>query len=351
MGRLREFIRRERVYVLLLILIALVSLAQHHAEKGVTEKAGIKADNAESRIKALEEEGSAKKIKEKLASNAPLRVYFSVVVFFITFAFFSGVFLTAIFILRKISGKSVISRRVDSNKAAWRVWDVCKVAVLFILFGYIVSAVEAAVISFIPHERLSGNFITAFNTTLMDLAAVLFILYFVVSVYGQKISSLGITSKEIFRNIVTGVAGYVTLIPSFILVLFITVAVTKLLRYTPPKQPVFDLFLEEKSAAMLIYSTILVAFIGPVLEEVFFRGFFYNALKNRFGILCSALISASLFSVLHANIVAFFSIFLLGMLLAYLYEKTGSLVSSITVHVMHNTAMVSLLFLLKELSA
>ena len=60
-------------------------------------------------------------------------------------------------------------------------------------------------------------------------------------------------------------------------------------------------------------------------------------------------VTAGLFAALHAHIVGFFPIMVLGMLLAYIYEKTGTLVSSVTVHMIHNLSMVFLVFLVKQI--
>jgi membrane protease YdiL (CAAX protease family) len=40
----------------------------------------------------------------------------------------------------------------------------------------------------------------------------------------------------------------------------------------------------------------------------------------------------------------------LGVLLAYLYEKTGSIIPSITVHVIHNVGTVFMVFIAKYLN-
>nr|HPN66915.1 CPBP family intramembrane metalloprotease [Candidatus Omnitrophota bacterium] len=62
----------------------------------------------------------------------------------------------------------------------------------------------------------------------------------------------------------------------------------------------------------------------------------------------NAIIAVSLvFSLLHLNIVSFFPILALGVLLAYLYERTGSIIPCIAVHVVHNTAVVFFVFLYK----
>ncbi|MBU1006915.1 MAG: CPBP family intramembrane metalloprotease, partial [Candidatus Omnitrophica bacterium] len=57
---------------------------------------------------------------------------------------------------------------------------------------------------------------------------------------------------------------------------------------------------------------------------------------------------AVVFSLLHANIAGFLPIMALGVLLAYLYEATGSLVASMTVHVIHNSVIIGFVFFIKE---
>jgi membrane protease YdiL (CAAX protease family) len=119
--------------------------------------------------------------------------------------------------------------------------------------------------------------------------------------------------------------------------------------YTPPKQPVVELFLKEKDAAFLFYTSIFAAIFGPMIEELFFRGFMYNAFKKRVGILPAMLVTAATFAALHAHAAGFLPIMVLGLGLAWIYEKTGTLVAPVTVHIAHNLSMVFLVFLVKQL--
>jgi len=102
---------------------------------------------------------------------------------------------------------------------------------------------------------------------------------------------------------------------------------------------------------VLLFLTIFVSVFGPLVEEMFFRGFMYSAIKKRLGVLAAAVLSAVVFSLLHANIVGFLPIMALGVLLAYLYETTGSLVASMTVHILHNSAIICFVFFIKQLLA
>ena len=133
-----------------------------------------------------------------------------------------------------------------------------------------------------------------------------------------------------------------------ILILIITAVIINMTKYVPERQPLVELFLKEKDTAFLAYTSLFAAIVGPIIEELFFRGFMYAALKKYIGVFAAMVATAAVFAALHTHIVGFFPIMALGMLLAYLYEKTGTLVSSITVHVIHNLSMVFLVFLVKQ---
>jgi membrane protease YdiL (CAAX protease family) len=83
---------------------------------------------------------------------------------------------------------------------------------------------------------------------------------------------------------------------------------------------------------------------APVIEELLFRGFIQPAIRTNFGKLKAIFISGLLFATVHLNAYVFLQIFILGLLLAYLFEKTGSLIAPISVHIFHNTA--TLVFLI-----
>lgn len=96
-----------------------------------------------------------------------------------------------------------------------------------------------------------------------------------------------------------------------------------------------------------MYLTVFVAVFGPIVEEMFFRGFMYPAVKKRLGFKTAFFGTSALFALLHTNLAGFLPIMILGMLLTYLFERTGTLVASCTVHILHNTAMVWFVFLMK----
>jgi membrane protease YdiL (CAAX protease family) len=84
---------------------------------------------------------------------------------------------------------------------------------------------------------------------------------------------------------------------------------------------------------------LLIVFIAPVSEEVCFRGMLFGGLRERLPRLAAALISGVIFGGLHAltGISAVPPLIVFGFILALLYEKTGSIVPGILLHMLNNS--------------
>jgi len=84
---------------------------------------------------------------------------------------------------------------------------------------------------------------------------------------------------------------------------------------------------------------LLIAIAAPISEEVCFRGMLFGGLRTRLPSLAAALISAVLFGGLHAltGISAVPPLIAFGFILALLYEKTGSIVPGILLHMLNNS--------------
>lgn len=84
---------------------------------------------------------------------------------------------------------------------------------------------------------------------------------------------------------------------------------------------------------------LLIVVAAPISEEVCFRGMLFGGLRTRLPRLAAALISAVIFGGLHAltGISAVPPLIFFGFLLALLYEKTGSIVPGILLHMLNNS--------------
>ncbi len=93
------------------------------------------------------------------------------------------------------------------------------------------------------------------------------------------------------------------------------------------------------TGAELAWVVVLVCVLVPVGEEVFFRGLIYGALRSWSPAGATA-VSALYFAGVHQQVVHFLPILLLGVVLAVLYERTGSLVAPVVVHGINNLVAV-----------
>lgn len=89
--------------------------------------------------------------------------------------------------------------------------------------------------------------------------------------------------------------------------------------------------------AGLAMALLIGGVVAPVAEEVFFRGYLYAGLRSRFGLGWGLALSSLLFAVVHVIPGVIPPIFLLGMILALVYEYTGSLWPAIALHSAINT--------------
>lgn len=114
--------------------------------------------------------------------------------------------------------------------------------------------------------------------------------------------------------------------------------------YEPSQQLVIQFLLKTPDIWIFICYTILIVLIAPIAEETFFRGLVYPYLRNKFGVKLGYFISALVFGVMHQNAWAFLGIFLAGFGLAYLFEKSGSLLTCILAHMVWNGVTILLIY-------
>ena len=79
-----------------------------------------------------------------------------------------------------------------------------------------------------------------------------------------------------------------------------------------------------------------LAFITPISEELFFRGFIFRGLLPKMGPWGAIAASALVFSAFHLSLGGLVPIFITGFLLAWLYWRTGSLWAAIGAHAGQN---------------
>ena len=82
---------------------------------------------------------------------------------------------------------------------------------------------------------------------------------------------------------------------------------------------------------------IAVVIIGPVAEELFFRGLIYTRIKKGTNMVIAAVISSLLFGLLHGEVIWIIITFVMGIMFVAMFEKTKSLVPCIVIHMANNS--------------
>jgi len=347
---LGRFARREPVYVLMLavaLFLYLISVVPGADKEEGPGAGGL--TGKEPRAKTLL--GDRDAVKRALAEDETAATAAAVVFIIMALLLFAGLILDFAVLVRRTGGRALLERSRAQPAVKWDLWDAVKIVILFFFSGYVMAVITALLSPVLPSGGGGGRIVSIVNATAMNLVGVCFVFYFALYRYGHKMKDLGLTAKNLLRNISYGFLGYLSVQPRHFATLIGTALALDILGRRPAPQPVFRIFLAEEKAPMLAYLSVFVAVAGPVMEEIFFRGFIYPAVRKAAGAWRAILISALLFSVLHAHLAGLLPIFILGAFLAYLYEKTGSLVPSITVHITHNLIMVFLIFFIKGISA
>lgn len=358
--------KKNWIYIALLCFIILVNILPRLGEKEEPLDE-INVQSGETQVPETQtlfvnfEEAQirSKKIEDILKHNFPLYLFYVSLNSLIIFIFFLGLAVSGYFIFSLFKKRNILRRIHNINPPEWKIGEVFKIIILGVTFSYIFFMVIGFFTGAL--ESITGtefeffnnkNFRMIFDTIILDVIIFLIMLKFLWKVHGKRLANLGLVKDNTARNIFYGISGYVAVMPVIFIIGILVYVLLNILELRPPPQPIVELFLMEENVALVFASSIIASVFGPVIEEIFFRGVMYNAVKRKLGIFWGIFITSILFSFLHTHaftyfLVGFIPIAILGGVLAYLYEKTGSLIPSITLHVLNNVGSVVMVFLFR----
>lgn len=208
----------------------------------------------------------------------------------------------------------------------WNLSDVIKVFVISAILMFCIGVIE--IILFPNITAVQRQYFIIGDYTVLYIVVILWIKKF----YHGKIRDLGLFlpinwKKLSIIGIIIGCAFF-----------FLTIA-----------SNYYSYFLEHKISIKKILMLFLLVpftvrgfsmiFLGPFVEEVFYRGFLYPPLKNKVrNTSLAILISAFIFALLHLDflkeqfIFSFTTHFIAGVVFTFLYQKYRSLIPCIFAH-------------------
>jgi membrane protease YdiL (CAAX protease family) len=122
--------------------------------------------------------------------------------------------------------------------------------------------------------------------------------------------------------------------------------------YLPlPKSTAMDNFFHETFVAYL--TAIFGITLGPLLEELFFRGMLYPTMRRLIGVIPATLFTATMFAAIHGAQLEYawaplLSIFVVGIIFTVVREKTGSVAATFVMHVGYNLTLFAMLWVASD---
>jgi hypothetical protein len=215
------------------------------------------------------------------------------------------------------------------DRQTWRVRDVFYVLLLYFVILIIFLFIESKVFgkgvledtNLNPGILILEDFVDAIIFALLPIL-------FVTRLYESNLKEIGISFRNFRKNLFIGLIFGVLL---WVGVSICDMVVKKVLGELPIHPYIQKL---EMSDSHMIYFVVLTSIIilGPISEEIYFRGFAHTVLKKRYGKSVGIILSSLLFAGVHFNLYWGIQIFLIGIGLALLVESTGSIISVVVAH-------------------
>ncbi|HEV8020662.1 MAG TPA: type II CAAX endopeptidase family protein [Candidatus Lustribacter sp.] len=124
-------------------------------------------------------------------------------------------------------------------------------------------------------------------------------------------------------------------------------AVQYMFTHQKPQETAVTLFTSTHDAALMAAFTFLAVVAAPFMEEFIFRGFLFNALLRYMPVWVAAVLSGLVFGISHGSLSAFLPLAASGVVLAYVYVRSGSLTASMLTHALFNLVNVGLISVAK----
>lgn len=210
-------------------------------------------------------------------------------------------------------------------------------ALLALEFVFVIFVIKFAVQSL--YEQWLGNTLYSGTLTGLTIAVVLLLGIYLVALRPQKLSWTevglkGFPVKDWWRIVLWTIMLIVLSVGA--------VYLTSLLGNTVDNSKTESLK-QSVTVFTILIGVVSAGIVSPVYEEIFYRGFIYRWLRTRVSMSWAIVISSLIFTAAHYPTMNAMPVnFISGVVLAWTYERTGSVVPAMIVHGVFNTIAVLL---------
>jgi len=241
-------------------------------------------------------------------------------------------------------------RPAQETPASYVTWGPRHLAIglIGVVFAYILAVfIIGAPVQIAFGEDSDEADFAALAATIAGQVASAVLIYKIVRSTGGDWRALGLRpTREGLGALSTRLIGYAFVasigarLLIFVYLLVVTLAGQEWLE---PDDQIPNDFLNRDALLPLI--GISLVFTAPFSEELLFRGFLFAGLRRYLPFWLAAIIPGALFSAAHFQVGLFIPFFAIGVLFAYVYEKTNSLYTAIMTHLLFNLLSFVLLVL------
>lgn len=224
-------------------------------------------------------------------------------------------------------------------RATWNLLEVLLVGLIAIGLLTLLSAIIVAVAG-------DSSRVPVFSALATGVAFGSATVVWVLALHRDRFSALGLASRRPLKDVAYGLVAGVALFGLAAILLRVLLFLGSLAfgDVAPPDQGRL-LFPEQPDEVEAVVGALGAIVAAPLGEELFFRGLLFGSLRRRFRFSVAGTASAAGFGLVHVLPLLIPLMFVVGLVLAYVFERRGSLIASIAAHTAFNVIGITLILM------
>ncbi len=233
---------------------------------------------------------------------------------------------------------AVPQSRPPTPPVPWTVRQVLiSTAVIAIAFLVIIGSI-LGLVTIIDLNRWGEHVVLLGATLALQGIMLLSVWHFAIRPIGGRWALLGFRRVKPISTTLIAIAG-ITICQTLV-VGYVQLVNWLDIDFLVPGDPFESWDIDAISFAIIAFSAVVIA---PLFEEIFFRGFMYQAFRKTMRLWPAAILTSFVFGIAHIDPAVIIPIALVGMILLGIYRWTGNLWSSIITHAGYNAIAVTAL--------
>lgn len=197
----------------------------------------------------------------------------------------------------------------------------------------IISVITGSDLQSLP--ALTQNLVTS----IVYITLIVIMLWVAHKAFARQLRGFGVNLRTFLKDFGFAFLTLLALFPLIQLAQIVVLVIGKIMygEYEIQQHQTLSFLTENHNTTLMILTITNAAFIIPIFEETLFRGFMQSTLRGAIAPWKAIFITSLFFSLIHYPYVAHMpALFFLSCGLGYAYERSGSLLRSILIHMLFN---------------